>query len=176
MHVIPKVAAKTKLFENTKQIVILAKVTEHVHMKNTTILQCRLSVIPLNPKKQNLPDPSVKFLGNGNFSWFWFKCSRPAFNGDVCDKRTQKSERFPVRNHIIEYWETLLGQTTTESAKKERSKLQVLMNCLICLDVKVVDILYLDIDCDGKCSKTSRVPCKVEFQGMGWEGDVDVEV
>ena len=68
MHVIPKVAAKTKLFENTKQIVILAKVTEHVHMKNTTILQCHLSVIPLNPKKQNLPDPSVKFLGNGNFS------------------------------------------------------------------------------------------------------------
>ena len=48
------------------------------------------------------------------------------------------------------------------------------MNCLICLDVKVVDIFYLDIDCDGKCSKTSRVPCKVEFQGMGWGGDVDV--
>ena len=32
MHVIPKVATKTKLFENTKQIVILAKVTEYVHM------------------------------------------------------------------------------------------------------------------------------------------------
>ena len=36
--------------------------------------------------------------------------------------------------------EKLLGQTTTESAKKERSKLQVLMICLIFLDVKVVTI------------------------------------
>ena len=34
------------------------------------------------------------------------------------------------------------------------------------LDVKVVDIFYLDTDCAGKCSKTMRVPCKVEFQRM----------
>ena len=29
---------------------------------------------------------SLKFLGSENLgrSWFWFKCSRPAFRGDVC--------------------------------------------------------------------------------------------
>ena len=37
---------------------------------------------------------------------------------------------------------------------------------LIVLNVECLDIEEKEIEHEGKCSKKSRAPCKVEFQGM----------
>ena len=43
------------------------------------------------------------------------------------------------------------------------------MICLICLDARVVDIFHLGIDCDEKCSKTSKFLAKLYFKGCDEE-------